>query len=626
MGKTHYGTLVSDTKLLVPGTADPTELGELTYVIGTGFRAYGNAGIFTIPTSGGGGTGGGLESAYSVGGDENDIQVDEGAVTWTDSTTGALNTIEYVKDGAGSGNLLDLAIDAASTGAAIGIDMNLGIAAEALFIDNGGTARTGSDILVTDDSTGNHSVIDINSSGAGATVGFDFTGSYTGSPAGQAMKITMDANDNLDTEIMQVDTGAGARGIMFDLNFGHTDAGTTSHIFDIDIGAVIDSNIFDVAYASTATGNTFFVNLDNAVAATAVHIEGSGVRTEPMFEIATDCTGAADLVDIAITGVMTGNVIDIDCGAAITGVVIDIDMNLGVAAKAINIDGGGGTRTADLITITHDGDGDVDVFNIAASNTGSGTLFDINMNGTATGSVMNVDMNLAVGAAYLALDAGGGTRTVDLIDVTFDGDGDVGIFDIDVTNTGSGNLVDIDVSGLHTGNAIDITYSAAASTGDAISVVQGTNVAGSALLISGTGIRTDDLIKIDTDATGTAHVIDLNVTGAMSGNAVDVTLGATTTGSAIVATHSGDAYVVDITGNKAAASQAVARITATATDGAALCLELDQDDVDVGFLTFTGTAGSGNSIDSDDKSGGTGVYIKIDINGTDYWILATPSA
>ncbi|KKM06555.1 hypothetical protein LCGC14_1742800 [marine sediment metagenome] len=85
-------------------------------------------------------------------------------------------------------------------------------------------------------------------------------------------------------------------------------------------------------------------------------------------------------------------------------------------------------------------------------------------------------------------------------------------------------------------------------------------------------------------------------------------------------TSAADSYVVDIIGDKAAASQAVMRITATSTTGTNTCLELDQDDDNIGFLTITGTEGSGNSIETTSKSGGTSRFLLIDLNGSAAWI------
>lgn len=558
---------------LTPNTDTPDESGRyFIYVSGT-TPYFWNGSTSQSMIGGGSGTPGSLDNAYSLG---RAVTLDEGAVVWTDATAGALNSMEFVKTGAGSGNIIDISVDAALTGYAVAIDMNLGIAANAIYIDAGATARTGSDILVNDDSTGNHSVIDINVSGSGNTVGYDFTGSYNGNGGGQALKVTLDANDNLTTEIMEVTTGAGARGAMFDLNFGHSDSGTDSHIFDIDVTGVIDSNIFDFATNALCTGNVFFVNLDTAVGMTALHIEGSGIRTQPMIELASDATGAVDFVSIVISGASSGNVVDFSIDTTFTGNVIDADMNLGVGSKFLYLDAGGGTRIADLIDIVFDGDGDANLMTVTATNTGSGALFDLSLDGIATGSVFAIDMNAAVGMALMSIDAGNAIRTVDLIDVTFDGSGNVGLLDVNVTNTGNANLVDFTVTGIHTGNVLAITYGTAASTGDAIVVAMGTNVAGSALNITSAGARTDDVIKIvdsstgagarsifDIDVTGastqsildiatgndcvastpilitrgtgtnTAHSIDINDTGTTSGNQIDITFSGVATGNAI---------------------------------------------------------------------------------------------
>jgi hypothetical protein len=93
-------------------------------------------------------------------------------------------------------------------------------------------------------------------------------------------------------------------------------------------------------------------------------------------------------------------------------------------------------------------------------------------------------MDGAVGANVMNLDAGAGTRTVDMIDVTFDGDGNVGFLDITVTNTGSGNIIEIDIDGIHTGTAFLVSYGTDAATGDAVNLTMGTNVAGRAIVIN----------------------------------------------------------------------------------------------------------------------------------------------
>jgi hypothetical protein len=539
---------------------------------------------FELIQPGGGGGGGSLDDAYDTG---STITMDAGPITLNDATAGTSNDIVIVKTGAGSGNLIDLSVDAALTGAAIAIDMNLGIAAPGITLDNGGTARTGADFAVTADSTGAHSVIDINASGSGACIGFDYQNSYNGSPAGYGVSLTLDANDAIDTTAMLVSRGAGLRTVpAIDINDGSTG---NADLVDIDLTGIFTADVLSIAFGAAATGNAIFVNLDNAVAATGLHLEGSGVRTQPMVEIITDSTSSASLIDISVDGAITGTA------------AVDIDMNAGLAANAIYIDAGGGTRTADEIAVKHDGDGNVDVMSIVATNTGTGAIFDINMDGAgSTGGVFNIDMNAAVGATVMTIDAGAGTRTVDMIDVTFDGDGNVGFLDLNVTNTGSGNLIDIDVDAIHTGNVFDVTYGTAAATGDAIKVTMGTNLAGSALVLVGTGNRSDDLIKIDTNDTGSGQIFDINITGASSANVLDITYTAANTGDAISLAL----------GTAVGASALVITGTGIRTED---IIQIDTDDTGAAHdfdINITGI-GSGNCIDITYSAADTGDALAI---------------
>jgi hypothetical protein len=378
--------------------------------------------------------------------------------------------------------------------------------------------------------------------------------------------------------------------------------------------------------------------------------------------------------------------VDLSADAAITGNILDIDGNLAVASKCIYLDAGGGTRTADVMAIKHDGDGNVDALSIVATNTGTGSIFDINMDGAgSTGGVFNIDMNAAVGATVMTLDAGAGTRTVDMIDVTFDGDGNVGFLDINCTNTGSGNLIDIDVDGIHTGNVLDIAYGTAASTGDAIKVVMGTNLAGSAIVLTGAGNRTDDLIKIDDSSAGSAHIFDINLTGIYTGNVLDIAysvaaatgdaisivMGTAVSGSAIVLTgtgartddlikidddSTGNSHIFDInmtgayTGNildiafsvGAATGEAIQIVMGTNVSGSALVItgtgvrtddiiKIDSDNTGAGLvfdINLSG-AGTGNCFDvtySVGANSGNAISLAMGTNVGGQAIVVTSSA
>jgi hypothetical protein len=439
------------------------------------------------------------------------IDLDRGAVVWTDSTTGALDSMTFVQDGVKSGDIIGIQADAAFTGSAIDIDMNLGLTANALTIDAGAGARTGSDVVVSDDSTGDHSVIDINKSGAGASVGLDYQESYNGSSASFVVKATLDNLDGLDTTVLQAVRGTGVRTApVIDIN----DASTGSaDIFDIDLTGVYTGDVFDFASSAAATGNVFFLNLDNAVAMTALHMEGSGIRTQPFVELHSDCTGSANFIDVNISGAATGNVIDITTSAAATGNAVFIDLDSAVAMTGVHIEGSG-VRTQPMLEVITD-------------STSSASLIDISVDGAITGTAaLDIDMNAGLAANAIYVDAGAGTRTADLVDLKHDGDGNVSAINIDHTNTGSGNIIELDIDAVHTGNAIDINYGTGAATGDALAITTGTNLAGNAISITTAGARTAPVFLITgaaTDAGTDDHIFDINQTGALDSNVIDIT-------------------------------------------------------------------------------------------------------
>jgi hypothetical protein len=497
----------------------------------------------TETLSGGGGGGvGSLDAAYS---DGRIVTVDDGAIVLNDSTAGAVNVLTINKSGAGSGDVIEVIFSAAHTGRAINLDMTSAVAAVAMHIDNAAGARTGADIQVTANSTAAHSVIDINASGSGAVVGLDFQGSYNGSPAGQAILVTLDNADNLDTEIMQVDTGTGNRGVMFDLNFTHADSGTTSHIFDIDMNGVLDSNVFDFATNAACTGNVFFVDLDNGVAMTALRVEGSGTRTQPMIEISTDATGAASLVDIVLSGAISGHVLKIAMETTSTGDVMNVDMNNAVGGRFLFLDGGAAIRTANLVQVTNDGSGNVDVVEITDSNTGSGHVFDINTSGIGSGNVIDITYsaadtgdalkvvmanNLEGGALVIT---GAGVRTDSLIDVVSSETGSVD------------GMVLFSTSGVFTGNMLTISSAGAATTGALLHLDLDAGVAYKAINFDHAGARTAATMLATFDGTagaaaggtfldanitmtggGAAPFFDIDITGVYTGNIFDVLIGA----------------------------------------------------------------------------------------------------
>ena len=631
-------------------TAEPTDVITADYdeYVGSGLTSFGGLWLesdglhfsyngtetsITASYSGGGGGGGvgDMDGIYSNG---RLIGVDEGAVIWTDATAGALDTMSFVQSGAKSGNVIDISVDAALTGNALNIDMNLGIAAPAIYVDNGGTARTGSDLKIKDDSTATHSSIDIDKSGAGASTSIDITSTYSGSPGGSMISLTYGNGTSLDTNGILVTRGTG---VMTAPVINIDDASTGSaDIIDIDLSGVYTGDVFDFATSAAATGNVININLDNAVAMTAIHVEGSGVRTQPYIEISSDATGSADLIDIELTGIYTGNVIDIGLAAAVTGNVIDIDLNAGVASKALYIDCGAATRTVSAIDIKHDGDGNVSALNIDHTNTGSGNIIEIDIDAVHTGNA--IDINYGTGAATgdaIAITTGtnlagnalqittAGARTAPVINIVGGGT-DAGTDD---------HIILITQSAVLDSNMIQLTYDTAASTGNAVGITMGTNVAGSALAISGAGARSDDLIQIDDGSTGSAHIFDINLTAAYTGNIIDISTGNTTvaaapiniargtgtnTAASIAITDAGTSSggVIDINVSGIATTAAVLDITysAAATNDAIAVTMADA--VAGSALTISGTgARTDDLIKIDDDSTGNSQIFDINLSG-----------
>ncbi len=320
-----------------------------------------------------GGGGGSLDAAYSNGAS---IGIDNGPITLTDNTAGSANTFVVNQTGAKSGNIFDVSVDAALTGDVIAIDMNLGIAANAMFIDNGGTARTASDILVTDDSTGAHSVIDINSSGSGASIGLDWTGSYNGSPGGSAISLTFDNTDNLDTDAILITRGTGARsGAVLDIDDSSTG---TAALIDIDFSGIFAGNALDITYASAAaTGNAIDLNMGTNLAGNALNLNLAGARSAPAIVIDganTDAGTDDHVIDINQTGVLDSNVLDIAYSSgASTGNAINLAMGTNVAGMAVNVSSAatGTSGEGAAFNVAHTGDLAAGADLVRLSSTGS---------------------------------------------------------------------------------------------------------------------------------------------------------------------------------------------------------------------------------------------------------------
>lgn len=413
-----------------------------------------------------------LDVAYDVG---RTISVDQGPVILNDATTSTADTLQINKTGAGSGDMIQLDLDA-------------GVGARALYIDAGAGARTSELIEINLDGTFG--------SAAGGTV-LDLNISQTGAAASSAF----------DIDVSSIYTGS-----IFDVAIGA--AATTGYVLNIDLNA-------GVAYGA--------INLD----------AGAAARTVDLIDVTFDGTGNVSVLDINATNTGSGNIIDIDIDAvhtghavgityataAATGDALNIAMGTNVAGGALVISSAG-ARTDSLIDIADASTGNAGLFKIATTGVYTGNIIELSCNtAAATGNVINIDMdtNLAGNAIYV--DAGAGNRTADLIKAKFDGVGNVSLFEADITNTGSGDLIDLNIDSVHTGSAIGITYGTAAATGDALDLAMGTNVAGRAIAITSAA----------TGADGEGACIDIAHTGNLIANADVVRI--SSTGSPNAASH-----------------------------------------------------------------------------------------
>lgn len=308
--------------------------------------------------------------------------------------------------------------------------------------------------------------------------------------------------------------------------------------------------------------------------------------------IGTNIT-TASLIDLDATASTSGNVVDIDVTGAATGHAIAID-NIGDAVwtgDMINLTSGTGDVTGDFIDMTFEA-GATDLQGIVVANAAAsdqaGWFMNIGASGTYTSDVISFDNtgNTATSGDFIALTTGTGDADGDVMDITVElGATSTQIFDVNnaAVSDEAGWLLEVDTTGAWTGNMIDIALGAQASEGNIINVSMGsTNVAGGAFVIADAGgARTDALIDITTASTGSAadaaaifqinstgdladlaNVIDINMSGGTGANVIDITtLTAASSGNLIdlnfgVITDTGDAINIAL-GATATGSQAL---------------------------------------------------------------------
>lgn len=348
---------------------------------------------------------------------------------------------------------------------------------------------------------------------------------------------------------------------------------------------------------------------------------GSGAlaANKAIVEIIADGTPAAASaagLRVDITGITATNtpyaIRALANGKDAGGLYIDAD---GATLSPVAINGGGAiAANKAVVEITADGTPAaasaaalrVDVTGITATNTpyavrvlangkDAGGLFIDSDSATLSAVAINGGGAIATGKAVVELTADGVPAATDssVLSITFSGTATNKPRLVTLTGTGK------DCGGIYLATDNTTTHGVSITGAGALN-------GGNALLVTNTGTpaaATDAVARVTFGGTATNNPIVLKVDNGTA-----------------------DAQPLNVNSNVASATRAVATLKQDSTTGANVCLELAQDDVDQAFLKLTGTSGSGDSIDTDDKSTGTAVYVKILIGSTPYWLKATPGA
>ena len=238
----------------------------------------------------------------------------------------------------------------------------------------------------------------------------------------------------------------------------------------------------------------------------------------------------------------------------------------------ISTDGGGaGSLDAaygDGATITVDGGpiilndstaGAANVIDINKSGAGSGNLLDVDITAAFTGNVIDINYGTGVAAQGILFTSTTDARTGS--DIKFTDTSTATHNNIEINAAGSGAATAFaytnSYNGSPAGNAISLTFDNA----DGLST-------GGILITRGTGVRTDNAIAIADNSTGNVSIVDINITGAYTGDVLDINFSAAATGNGILITTgsnlAGNAIQI-VTANERTAP--VVLITSAGTDG-----------------------------------------------------------
>ena len=391
-----------------------------------------------------------------------------------------------------------------------------------------------------------------------------------GGPAG----VTMDDSYSLghavtvdDGEITYNDATAGAA---HTLAINKSGAGS-GNLVDVDISAAHTGNVFDVEYTGAATGNVLDVLFTNAGAGAQAVVIGTGT---------TAMSTAGWALDIDVDAAASAAAISIVSSAAATGAFVHIDGTSATGATFLDFDTPAST---------------VPVIDIDCAGTGSGHVVDIAFAAAWTGNALEVDMTNAVAAAALNVTLAG-ARTDSAVEITDASTSNVAAYLHTVNGVRTGACMSFDVDADMTADVMTFLLASQTTGNGAISISEEA------------GALAGHCIQITKNSTGASVGLDLNWSGAGSGDLIDIDISAAATGRAISivtsAAFNNDAIFVDLESSNVLAQALV-------LDCGDRAWTTDQISVTTGTAAFTGSV-----IHIDADGAGTGASNLVELTAS----------
>ena len=535
-----------------------------------------------------------------------DMTMSDGSLSITDAD--AATTLTIVNDSVATADLVSISSTGiTTTGAMMKINANAvthdGMILELISAGDTTATPTGISLTIDDVTTGEAKGIDVVMAGAtttakGISVTMDalttgdmlYLDNGGGSITGDGKYINCNDDDTSDFSVgvagLTTITGSSSGTDALVLTAG--DILLSSGHIDMTVGdlTLVDGSVnitdADNAGSLVVVNNTLTTGDLVDISSTSISTTGAMMKINAnaathdgmILELvsAGDTTSTPTGLDIVIDSVTTGTAIGVEVtmAAATTGPKgILVRMDALTTGDMLYLDNGGATMTE-----------------------GNGNYINCNDDDTSQFTVQRYGETTIAGKA-----AGTAALTLDL--------GDIVLTDTDTTTitsvNGTGSIVEIISGGIIGADKACLEIDAAGAL----------NADGSLLRLSAEGVT----------ATNSPSAMQIDC-AALDMTAINI-VSAPTTNSAFVATTTGvlaaDKAVMELVSNASAcnADSAVLRIEQTHTTGVATCMALKQDDVNIPFVTFEATVGTGNAIEAvAAKSLTTTHFVMVDIEGT----------